>query len=120
MRDRGKNVLHVPIVAGRARFGALQIDTKRRARGAGAGQAEHRAAATVKEDAHALMLCDRAIDRVVIFEIISRLDTETAGLGSAKMWQALDAEIAGTSFTNVRAGSGPRIPAGPPARSARA
>ncbi len=53
---------------------AFEIDAQGRAGGAGARQAEDRAAAAFEEDADALMRAGRAVHRVAIGEIVGGLD----------------------------------------------
>ncbi len=60
------------------RLEALDIDPQRRAGGAGAGQAIDDARAILEMDADALMRRIRAVDRIVIGEIIGVGDLQRA------------------------------------------
>ena len=57
---------------------ALDIDAQRRAARAGAGQPEDDARVAAEQDLHALVLADRAVDRIDVGEILRALDAMPA------------------------------------------
>ena len=80
-RDRdqvGQGGLRVLAVLGGVGLEALDIDPQGGAGGAGAGQAVDDARAVREQDADALVLADRAVDRVGVGEVVGGRDLEGA------------------------------------------
>ena len=63
---------------------ALDVDAERGAGGAGAGEAEDDAAAAFEHDADALVRRDRAVDRIVVGEVVGGGDLEAGELGAGE------------------------------------
>ncbi len=87
-----KRALRFEIVALRVGFVALDVDADRSAGGAGARQAEDDARAAFEQDADALVLAHRFVDRIVIGEVIGMRDLEALDRSAGKRWRAWRAD----------------------------
>ncbi len=68
--ERRQHLLAVAILAGQVLLIALDIDAQSRSFGSGSREAVNDAGATFEENSDALVLRDRAVDRILIGEIV--------------------------------------------------